>query len=258
MRISPKLFTLVAALSLGACDVGTITGPGGGPGGPGGPGSPDSPDAQPAPGSPDAAPPDFDLSVTTTTANTTLGTEVHYQIMVAGMHGMSGPIQITPTGIPPSWASTLTPSAITLDSTGVGTADLKVAIPTDAADLTATIGVSATGLSVTHTAQSSAPLTVAKEVIVTIPDGTNTGAHPFPARIDILLGTKLRIVDADTSTPHRVHSDATATDGFAHQPSDMTAGQEYDVTPTLGGGTQYRWYCHDHGTGTGVVNTVVH
>jgi hypothetical protein len=251
------LFTLVAALGLGACDVGTITGGPGDPGG-GGPGNPDSPDARPAPGSPDASPPDFDVSVSTTTASTTLGTEVHYQIMVAGMHGMSGPIAITPTGIPSSWASTLTPSSITLDSTGVGTADLKLAIPTDAADLTATIGVSANGASLTHVAQAIAPLTVAKEVIVTIPDGTGTNVHPFPSRIDILVGTKLRIMDADTGTPHRIHSDATAADGFAHQDNDMNAGQEYDVTPTQGGGTQYRWYCHDHGQGDGVVNTVVH
>ena len=257
MRISPSLFTLVAALGLGACDVGVITGTGGP--GPGTGGNPEGgPDARPAPGSPDAAPPDFAVSETTTSSTTTLGTEVHYQIMVAGMHGMSGPIAITPTGIPPSWAATLSSSSITLDSSGVGTADLKLAIPTDAADLTATIGVSADGASVTHTASAAAPLTVAKEVIVTIPDGTGTAAHPFPTRIDILVGTKLRIMDADTSAPHRIHSDATAADGFAHQDNDMAAGQEYDVTPNQGGGTQYRWYCHDHGQGDGVVNTVVH
>ena len=255
MRISTSLLSLL--LALGACDVGTL-GPGGGNPGPGGGSNPESPDAQPAPGTPDAAPPDFAVSVTSSTNATTLGTEVHYQVMVAGFHNMTGDVALTTMGVPASWQSTLTPSTVTLDANGVGTADLKLVIPTDAKDLTATVGVSASGSAITHTASAANALTVANEVIVTITDGTGAGVHPFPARIDINVGTKLRVMDADNAKPHRIHSDATAGDGFAHQDNDMTVGQEYDVTPTQGGGTQYRWYCHDHGQGTGVVNLVVH
>jgi hypothetical protein len=255
VRLSTLSLSLL--LALGACDVGTL-GPGGGNPGPGGGSNPESPDAQPAPGSPDAAPPDFLVSVTSPTNATTLGTEVHYQIMVAGVHDMNGDVALTATGVPASWQATLTPTTVTLSADGSATADLKLVIPTDAADLTANIGVSASGASVTHTATAASALTVAKEVIVTITDGTGAGVHPFPSRIDVLVGTKLRVMDADTKTVHRIHSDATAQDGFAHQDNDMSAGQEYDAVPNQGGGTQYRWYCHDHGQGTGVVNLVVH
>jgi hypothetical protein len=256
VRISTSVISLVAALGLGACDVGSISGPGGGGPGPGG-GNPGDPDAQPAPGSPDAAPPDFTVSMTGTTTATTLGTEVHYMITLNAMHGMTGNVMLTPLGVPASWQPTITPAAVSLDASGPAMADLKVIIPTDAADLTGTPGVTAVGAPGSHAA-SAVPLTVAKEVIVTIKDGTGTSDHAFPSRIDILVGTKLRVMDADTAKPHRIHSDATAADGFAHQDNDMTAGQEYDVTPTVGGATSYRWYCHDHGQGTGVVNLVVH
>jgi hypothetical protein len=248
-----SLVVSLFALGLGACDVGTITG---GPG-PGGDDTlPGSPDARPAPGQPDAMPPDFAVEMTPPTQSTTLGTEVHYAITLTGLHHMAGTVMLTPTGVPASWQATITPSSVDLSGDLPVTADLDVKIPTQTSDLTASPGVSATATAGTHSA--SVAITVANEVIVQLKDGIGTGDHQLPTRIDINVGTKLRIMDLDTSTLHRIHSDATAADGFAHQDNEMSAGQEYDVTPTLGGGTQYRWYCHDHGQGVGVVNTVVH
>ena len=252
MRTSQLVVPLL--LGLAACDVGTITGPGGGPGGDDT--QPGSPDARPAPGQPDAMPPDFAVDMTPTTAQTSLGTEVHYTITVTGLHHMAGTVALTATGVPASWQATITPASVDVAGDAPVTADLDLKIPTQATDLTGSPGVMASGAPGQHAA--SAALTVANEVIVQLKDGIGTGDHALPTRIDINVGTKLRIMDLDTTTPHRIHSDATAADGFAHQDNEMSAGQEYDVTPTLGGGTQYRWYCHDHGEGVGVVNTVVH
>lgn len=260
VRISTTIVTLVAALGMGACEVGSVVGGGPGGGNPGGDDQPGSPDARPTPGTPDAAAPDFTVAIATPTTATRLGTDVHYTITITGMNHMLGDVALTAAGVPKTWTATLTPATVTLDASGTATADLDVVIPTNAADLTATIGVSASATPGTHTATMPAALTVANEVVVTIKDGTGTGDHALPTRIDILLGTKVRIMDADTTSTkqHQIHSDADDASGFPHQPNPMNGGQEYDVTPTIGGDTQFRWYCHLHGQGTGVVNLVVH
>jgi hypothetical protein len=245
VRLAPSSLVILLA---GACDVGSVSSlPAGLP-------AEGAPDASP---SPSADPPDFALAVAPATATTSLGTVVHVAITVTGVRGMRGPIELAATGVPASWQAVITPAAIALDPGDArgATADLALTIPTDAADLSATPGVRASGGGATHA--QAAPLTVAPEVVVTIADGTGKGDHRLPARIDIRLGTKLRIVDADGAAPHRIHSDQAASTGFGHQADDMTAGQEYDVTPQIGGGMSYRWYCHDHGVGTGVVQLVV-
>jgi len=106
-----------------------------------------------------------------------------------------------------------------------------------------------------NTAHATANLNMLNEVDIVILDGTGAfGAHPFPPSMTIKLGTMLRFIDQDSTTPHRIHSNGGT--GFPHQASDMFQGQEYDVTPG-DTATVYYFYCHDHGETVGNTHLTV-
>jgi plastocyanin len=241
------LLVLAAAAPLAACTVGDITGPGGGDDD----GISGDDDGDDTAAGPDAGvEPSYSLTMTPPQVATTLGTESHYTITLASTN-FTGPVSLSVSGLPADWMATFEPTAVTMPLDGTTTVDLTITVPTTAAGATTQIGVNASAAPGTH--EASAQLAVANEYIMTIGDGTGTGAHAFPSNLQLKLGATLRIMDADTGTPHRIHSDGG--DGFPHQDASMEAGQEYAVTPgDLGG---YRFYCHDHGEGTGATNLTV-
>ncbi len=231
--------SLLGALFVTACGVGEITGPGPGPGGNGG----DGPDARIATPGPDAQQ-SFAVAVTSPTTETTLGTEVHYTVTVSSTN-FAGLVALNPTGAPASWTVTVEPAQLQVPLDGSITADVKVVIPPNAAELTGAIGVSAYGAPGTQTA-TGPTLTVANRYDVTIAPGTAGGDHKLPPRVELRLGATLRVIDADATAnvAHRVHSDSGGS-GFPHQDNDMASGDHYDITPTETG--SFKWYCHIHG-----------
>jgi hypothetical protein len=139
------------------------------------------------------------------------------------------------------------PGNITLASNAYGVALLTVSVPSDGDAGMATFDITAQAGA--NTVHASADLNVANEYIVTIADGTGSGDHHFPTFLQLRVGAKLRILDDDSLVPHQIHADGGG--GFAHQNGDMTQGQEYDIT-TTSASTTSQFYCHDHGTGSGL------
>jgi plastocyanin len=247
-----RVHILAAALALpfAACTLGDITQPGPGGGGDDTVGGGDDVAA-----SPDASvTPDFRIaSMSPTQAATSLGTTTHYTLTLDSSN-FSGPVTLAAAGAPASWNVTFSPSAtVTVPMDGQATVDMVVAIPTDGDAGSSTLNITASGSPGERTA--TAQLAVANEYVITIADGTGTGAHPFfPQNLTLKIGVTLKIKDADTTKPHRIHSDGGA--GFSHQDNDMAAGGEYDVTPSASGA--YYFYCHDHGEGLGATNLTMH
>ncbi|HUH00444.1 MAG TPA: hypothetical protein VML75_00535 [Kofleriaceae bacterium] len=241
---------LALALSaLPACGVGEIGGPGGGGGDPtGGPDAgPGQNAADAAPNAPDAAPPDYSMTVIPTGATTlTLGTATAFQIALVSERFV-GPVELSVTGAPGSWNVRFEPSATAvLAYDGTATIDLIVEVPTngDAGE----IALSVDALAAPGVRSQPAALVVSNELIVDIAAGTGSGTHAFPSRSDINVGTVVTIRNSDT-TAHRIHSN-NDDQGFPHQPDDMGQGESYSVTIT--GTGELNYYCHVHEVVAGV------
>lgn len=249
MSLRPLAAALALSLSsLPACGVGEIGGPGGGGNQNGGPDAgPGQNAADAAPNAPDAAPPDYSMTVTPTGATTlTLGTATAFQIALTSERFV-GPVELALTGAPESWNVRFEPSATaTLAYDGTAVVDLIIEIPSngEAGEIALAIdAVAAPGLRTQATA-----LSVANELIIDIAAGTGSGAHPFPSRVDINVGTSVSIRNSD-GTAHRIHSD-NGNEGFPHQPDNMGQGEAYTFTVT--GTGELNYYCHIHEVVAGV------
>ncbi len=241
------LLALALATPIAACTVGDLTGPGGGGSGDDTGGGDDTGDDVAGPDA--AVAPDFTATMTPATLSTALNSETRYTLTLESSN-FEGPVTLTATGVPATWTTSFEPSTVAMALDGTTTVQLVVQVPSNGEAMTATLGVEASGSPGTKVVSSQ--LVVANELTVVIPSGTATGGHQFPGRIDLKLGATLKVINSD-GTLHRIHSDGGA--GFPHQDNDMTQGQSYSVIPgDLG---EYRFYCHIHGTGTGVTNLVV-
>lgn len=247
--LRPLAAALVLSLSsLPACGVGEIGGPGGGGDQTGGPDAgPGQNAADAAPNAPDAAPPDYSMTVIPTGAtNLTLGTATAFQIALTSERFV-GPVELSLTGAPESWNVRFEPSATaTLAYDGTATVDLIVEIPTNADP--GEIALSVDALATPGTRSQPAALVVTNELIVDIAAGTGSGAHAFPSRSDIKVGTVVTIQNSD-DTAHRIHSNNDE-QGFPHQPDEMAQGESYSVTIT--GAGELNYYCHVHEVVAGV------
>lgn len=246
MRIPSLPLAVLLTLPLSACTVGEITSGGGDDTG----GDDDIGDDDPG-DSPDAAPvPSYAIAVTPPAQTTDLGTELRYTVVLSSSN-FTGVVELAAAGVPESWTATFSPSAaITVPLDGTATAELVVTVPTDAEATTAAISIDATAAPGERVASASA--TVNNQLVLEWGVGTGGGNHGFPNNLALRLGATLHIRNGDT-TQHRVHSDGGP--GFPHQETSIGQGQEYVVIPGDVGG--YRFYCHDHGDGTGVTNLTV-
>ena len=235
----------LAALPLAGCDVGSI---GGGSGDDISTGDADTgggPDASVV----DPPTPDYRVSMTPPTIDTQLATEARYTITLDSTN-FTGTVDLAATGVPDSWTALFSPTTVTVPLDGQATAELVISVPANAEATTASIAVAATASPGTRSA--TAAMTVTPDLTLEWVAGTGNGPHGFPTNLSVRLGTHLHIRNGDNAA-HRVHSDGGP--GFPHQDNDMLTGQEYVVTPGDVGG--YRFYCHDHGDGTGVTNLTV-
>jgi plastocyanin len=239
-------------LALG-CSPGEITGPGGsGPGGNDNPGvdaGSDDP-VDPPPGAPDAAPPDYSLSIGTPTTQTILGTTSEIEVVLQS-DNFQGTVALTAADVPATWEVSFSPAIVSMPRNGSATTTMQVTIPSNGIAGTNVLTVNASGAPGIRT--GTATLEVANEVVVTLAPGTGQDQHNFPEPLEINLGTKVTIANADT-TAHRIHSgndDA----GFPHQPSNMGEGEGYSFTLTRSG--SFNYYCHVHDVAAGVGRIVV-
>jgi plastocyanin len=188
--------------------------------------------------------PSIVAAVSPSTQQTTLGTQMNYLIQVLSC-GFAGAVTLTASGAPASWTVSVDPTSLNLASGSRGVAEMVIAVPTDgdAGLHTITVAAAASGA---NTASPSTDLNVANEFLIHFaPDGTGAGTHAFyPTSLTVKLGAKLRYIDDDSVTQHRIHAEAVAA-GFAHQGYDMSQGQEYDIT-TLTTISNTLVYCHDH------------
>ena len=194
--------------------------------------------------------------VSPSTQQTTLGTQKHYLVHVRSC-GFAGSVALTPSGAPASWTVALDPPSLNLTTGSIGGSEMAVTVPSDGDAGLHTISMSAAA-SGANTAALSADLNVANEYLIHFaPDGTGSGTHAFyPTDLTVKLGAKLRYIDDDATTGHRIHGENSGA-GFSHQASDMSQGQEYDIT-TLATVTRTLVYCHDHGDNLAVPGTYMY
>lgn len=196
----------------------------------------------------------YSLAVSPTSAATTLGTETTFTVTVDAQH-FDGPVTLTASGAPASWAVTITPATVNVVDGGSATATVKVVVPSNGDAATAGMPLTISGSSTVAGAHDgTATMTVAKEYIVGLV-GSGTGPHWGALRgglVRVKTGTLVRFLNNDT-TGHRVHTGG-GIGGFQHEGATMNPGSSYAVTVTDGSDI---FYCHDHGQGTGEVNLVV-
>lgn len=181
-----------------------------------------------------------------------LGTRTRYILRVRSC-AYAGALSLGASGAPASWSVSFDPPSPPIDTATVAVADMLVDVPTDGdAGLHSIAAVAIGGA---QSATATAALDALDQVLITIAPGTGAGDHHFPAHTELRVGTMLRFVNADTVV-HRIHMNGTIP-GFAHEASDLLPGGEYDVTSS-GPGTDSQVYCHDHGTGYGVVSITTH
>lgn len=192
------------------------------------------------------------MSVAPPSAITTLGTAVTFTVNLASTN-FAGPVALSVLGAPATWQVAITPSAtVTLANGGTGSATVTVTIPTNGEAMSAgrilTVHASATP----GDQDVSPVVTVANEYIIPIAAGTGIGAH-----WGALAGTTINLTSGviltfrnDDSIGHRIHGSGSIP-GLPHQAATMGPGGTY--SDTLGVGLDSDVYCHDHGTGTGVL-----
>lgn len=185
-------------------------------------------------------------TVDKTTVSTELQTTTTLNYTITGTDGFSGAVTVTPSvvdaqGSPVTgWTLTANPASVTLDTNGTANVALTVMIPSDNAALTPTVKL---GLASTAAAVDvSSAFTIKNQVTIAIDAGTGTSSPhttlPQPnSRLTIHSGTKVIFHNADTVN-HRIHADG----GIAHEPTDLTPGNDYVTTPS----GDADWYCHDH------------
>ena len=226
---------------LSACDVGELSDPGGGAGG----ADAGSDTADASPNAPDAIPPNYTLSVTPPSVETTLGTEQVFTVELSSIN-FAGPATLAAAGAPDSWVVAFDPPVVNVQLDGVATAAMTVTVPTNAEAMNAQLQVEA--VAAPGQRSTLATVNVANEVIVSLPAGVGANAHPFPAPLQIRLGAQVTIANED-GVLHRIHSD-NGNEGFSHQDDDMSQGQAYSFTITQAG--SYNYYCHIHDVAAGV------
>lgn len=239
--------TSFLALVLAAgCTVGDLSGgtpdPGSGPdAGPG-----DQPQADAAPNAPDAAPPDYALTLAPSTAAIELGQEYVFTVSLSSER-FAGPVTLAATGAPDSWNVTFAPSeTIDLPLDGSAIATMTVQVPSDAEAAIADVVLTATADPGERSATGA--VTVANQLTVAIADGVADGQHAFPGLATVRLGAAIRILNTD-GTAHRIHSNNDNA-GFPHQEDTMATGEAYEFTLNRTG--QFDYYCHVHDVQAGV------
>jgi hypothetical protein len=191
----------------------------------------------------------FFLGVTPELRSTSLDSQVHYLAKLRAC-GTSGLNLLSQTDGPSGWTYAIDPPTLSPPADTIGIAEITVTVPTSGDTGAHFFHVAAD--SAGGPASSGAALDVSSVYVMHFaPDGTGSGPHVFPPSLAIKVGTTLRLFDDDTVTIHRIHGDGVLT----HQQVDMTAGQYYDITPSMPGGGQL--YCHSHGTGNGVTAVTV-
>ncbi|HSC12108.1 MAG TPA: hypothetical protein VLC97_14125 [Rhodanobacteraceae bacterium] len=200
----------------------------------------------------------FSIGATPPARTGSLGTQHRYLVKLHACN-VSGTATLGQSGAPDSWTRTLDPGSLTLADGAVGVALLTVTVPTNA-----DAGLGTFNLSATHNAELSSTdvtLDIANEWILHFaPNGTGSigSAHNFPGSLIIKVGAKIRLISDDTTDTHLIHADGGT--GLIHQNvagPGLSAGQEYDLTPTapntpLAG----HLYCHYHGGPVTVVTVV--
>jgi plastocyanin len=256
MRRSPVLALI---LGVSGCFGGSFSGHGSGPGddtmgtadaGPGGNHNPGSPDATPPP------PPSYAVGVDPLMASLTLGETKAFNITISGQNGFTGDVTLMAAGIPATWNVTFKPSAtVTVDASGMATAEVDVQVPTDAMAGDAMLTVSAQASPGSEQAPTAA-ITVTPELVIHIPQNAlNAATDAFGGTIPVHLvspGTTITWIN-DDAVAHRIHADNI--NGFNHEPNDMApAGGTYSVQVT--GPGAYQYYCHIHPQMTGEIDVL--
>lgn len=243
---SASLVLSFVFFAFSGCDVGGVAGPGPGPGGGSGADAGQASNTDAAPGTPDAAPADYALSVPQTPTELSLGQNAELRLTLTSSH-FTGPVTLSAAGYPDSWSVTFEPSS-TVNLTADGSVDVTVgiAIPTDGKSGASDINFTAQASPGMR--NGSASVSVANELTIVIPNGTGSGNHSFPVDLPVHVGTRITFLNSD-GTPHRIHSNNEAA-GFPHEGGDMTQGQSYTFTFSSPGGFGY--YCHDHEGSSGV------
>jgi hypothetical protein len=193
----------------------------------------------------------YSLVVTPPSAPTTLGTQVTIGVNLAATGGFAGTVALSASGVPASWGTAFTPSAIVDLSGGSGSATLTLTIPSNGAAAPSGIPVTIHGTATAGDRSGDASVTVANQYVISIAPGTGSGAHwgaLTGTTLNLAVGATL-VIRNDDSTPHRIHTSDTIT-GLPHQATSMTTGQAY-TSGLLQAGTDGSVYCHDHGTGAG-------
>jgi len=180
----------------------------------------------------------FVVQATPQERSTSLGTQSRFFVKTRDC-GSGGTVTLSAVSAPDPLDITFDPPSATLAAGAVGVALMTIVVPTNGEAGAEVLDVRAqNGADTAH-----APLvffSIANEVLIHFaPDGTGAGAHAFPASLTIKAGAKIRLINDDTTSVHRIHGDGV----ISHQAFDMTAGQEYDVTPAQGAGD---FLCHDH------------
>lgn len=249
MRTSILLSAFLGLTTIGC--VGTVDGTGGpGPGSGtgsdpgGGPGSNPGSGMQPTPS--------IASTIDRQTVSTELFTSEMLNVTVTGAMGFQGAVTLTPTVVDAQgnpiadWTVAASPATLTLTENGNMSAAIMVTIPSDSAELAATVKVTATAG--TLTADVSSAFTVAQQLHISFDAGTGTStphahAQALPQNMNVKSGTSIIWINNDT-IQHEVHGD----NGIQHEGGPLDPGATYTVQLTATG----QWYCHAHNESDGI------
>jgi len=189
--------------------------------------------------------PSVAVAITSGDVTTTLGTTSDLALTLTSQ-SYAGGVTLSAEGLPASWVGTFDPPG-TIDLAANGTAypTLHVAVPSNGEATTATITVRATPTGPAGPPETAtAGIIVQNEFVIVIAAGTGTGDHHFPLSTLLRPGTRLTWRNDDTTVPHIIHGN-----GFIPHQADGPGLGYSVVLPDPG---QDTYYCHSHGTDTGV------
>jgi len=255
---------LIAAL-VPACESG-IEGTGGGDAGGSG-----SADAFVDPNTPHVT-----LSVDKTTVTTELRTTQEVTVTATSVMGFTGAVNLSASVVDSAnatlsdWVATFDNTTVNLTANGTATAKVTVKVPTKFAGATDTLKIEGT---------SSAPVTGASSTLnvtnqITYRMSVNGGACVFPAdygklnnRDLIVVGTKVRWFNEDTTDSFEIHMNSGDAYGFSHQAQGTYGTADpvtepntaYEQTAVTDSNTDViTWYCHnpDSGNATATIGAI--
>jgi len=199
--------------------------------------------------------PHVTVSVDKSTITTDLNVESTVTVTATSQNGFSGNVTLTvaadAAGVPiTDWTTTLDNPTLALSPGASATATLKISAMGEAAMLTGSVKVTATGADVPVDATVATTFNPILDVTfaddgagLCVYDTNHLLNNPF----QIKVGRTIHVINGSATLPFTVHVDSGIT-GFPHESGTSPAGGMYTGTfVTADAPGQVSFYCHDNG-----------